>query len=173
MPAADRLLGMYLHLARASMLRRQPLVRDRMLVLAGATAAEMGLPAVSATCRQRVLEHNGQHMLREWTTLDEALDDERFQNYLRGLRRRYSPEKAEHMLQTLGVEWVNERAAYYTDEEYATALLAATPAAVPPAALGDVSSGRPWTPSPRRWLWAVMWLVALGAAAAWFWLRRG
>ncbi len=135
MTPTDRILGMYLHLARASQLRRQPLVRDRMLVLAGVTAAEMGLQDISAECRQRVLTHNSQHLLRDWPTVQAALADQRFQTYVQRLQRRFSPEKAEHMLDALGVEWVNERAAYYTDQEYAAALLAGTPAVSPdPAA---------------------------------------
>jgi len=173
MTSTDRTLGMYLHLARASQLRRQPLVHDRMLVLAGVAAAEMGLSEISAECRSRVLAHNHQHLIGNWPTLDLALEDDRFQAYIRQLRRRYSPEKAEHLLQSLGVEWVNERAAYYTDQEYATALLAATPATPPgnraPATdtLDDLSS-RTW---PTRWLLAIVAaLVVCGAIAAVVWL---
>ena len=88
MNSTDRILGMYLHLARASHLRRQPLVRDRMLVLAGATAAEMGLSGVAAECRSRVLAHNPQHMLSNRPTMAAALEDERFQAHLNQLRRR-------------------------------------------------------------------------------------
>jgi hypothetical protein len=179
MTSTDRVLGMYLHLARASQLRRQPMVHDRMLVLAGVAAAEMGLADVAAECRQRVLAHNHQHLLRDWPTLDAALADERFQAYVRQLRRRYSPEKAEHLLQSLGVEWVNERAAYYTDQEYATALLAGTPQA-PPAPpslqtrdLDDLEDSRapaaPW----RRVLAMILAMVICAAlmVALWLWSR--
>lgn len=171
MTSSDRILGMYLHLARASHLRRQPLVRDKMLVLAGVTAAEMGLNDISAECRGRVLSHNHQHLLRDWPTMDAALADERFQSYVRQLRRRYTPEKAEHLLDSLGVEWSNERATYYTDWEYATALLAATPesppTSVPPPA-GDSAVAAPiWL---RRFKWAAL-LVAccLLAGGLWYW----
>ena len=50
-------LGMYLHLARASQQRQRPLVRDRLLVLAGAIAVEMGLNGIAAYCRQQILDH--------------------------------------------------------------------------------------------------------------------
>jgi hypothetical protein len=176
MPSTDRVLGMYLHLARASQLRRQPMVHDRMLVLAGVTAAEMGLAGVSAKCRERVLAHNHQHLLRDWPTMDAALEDSRFQTFVRQLRRRYSPEKAEHLLQSLGVEWVNERAAYYTDEEYATALLAATPQTPPPS--GKPASGSQETPNAQPPLWrkalAIVVATALCGGMAillWMWTR--
>ena len=171
MTSSDRILGMYLHLARASQLRRQPMVHDRMLVLAGVTAAEMGLGDISAECRDRVLAHNQQHLLRDWPTMDAALADERFQSYVRQLRRRYSPEKAEHLLESLGVEWTNERATYYTDREYATALLAATPESPPASVPRPTGETVIAAPAWRRHLgWAVL-LVAGGllAAGAWFW----
>ena len=58
-------LGIYLHLARASDQRRRPLVRDRLLILAGAIAAEIDLDAVAAYCRHQVLLHNPHHLLRQ------------------------------------------------------------------------------------------------------------
>ena len=57
------------------------------------------------------------------------------------------------MLAALGVEWTNERAAYYTDEEYATALLAATPkglAVVDKVALADSGEILPATNRRKR-----------------------
>lgn len=119
----DRLLGMYLHLARASEMRQQPMVRDKLLVLAGVTAAEMGLSEIAAECRERVLVSNGSHLVRNWSTLGEAVEDERFQVYFKQLTRRYSPEKAEYLLGRLGIEMARERDAYFTDHEYAAALL--------------------------------------------------
>ncbi len=144
------------------------MVRDRMLILAAVTADEMGLAQIAAACRQRVLDHNAYHMLRDWETIAEARQDTRFQTYLRGLRRRCPPEKAEHMLVTLGVEWVNERAAYYSDEEYAAALLAGTPANAPAELAAGGNAARPWAPSRERWLWLAVALVGVVAAVvAW------
>lgn len=171
MTSSDRILGMYLHLARASQLRRQPLVHDKMLVLAGVVASEMGLEDISAECRGRVLAHNQQHLVGDWPTMDAALADERFQSYVRQLRRRYSPEKAEHLLESLGVEWTNERATYYTDREYATALLAATPESPPIRAARPASETTAVAPAwARKSAWTTLLLIAgLSAAAAWFW----
>jgi hypothetical protein len=116
-------LGMYLHLARASKLRQQPLVRAKLLVLAGVQAEEMGLDDISALCRHRILSQNPRHLVRKWPTMHEALSAEPFQTHLKQLRRRYSHEKIEHMMQSLGIEMGQERAAYFNDTEYAAALL--------------------------------------------------
>src|SRR6186713_3350252 len=104
MSTAHEPLGMYLHLARASQQRSRPLVRDKMLVLAGAIAAERGLDQVAACCRQRVLAHNAGHMVGQYPTLAVALEDEQFQTYLRKLRRDFPLEKAEHVLDSLGIQ---------------------------------------------------------------------
>lgn len=120
-------LGVYLHLALASQRRLRTLERDKMLVLAGVTAAELDLPTVAACCRSRIIAHNPGHLVSQYPSLSAALEDERFQNYLRQLRRGYSREKLEHMLLSLGIVMAAEREAYYSDYEYAAALLGATP----------------------------------------------
>jgi hypothetical protein len=130
MADAHRLLGIYLHLARASQMRMQPMVRDKLLVLAGVQAESMGLAPISALCRQEVLAHNAQHMLRDWPTLETALADERFRTYLKQLERRYSSEKSEHMLASLGIELGRERELYASDLEYAAALLGTDPESI-------------------------------------------
>ena len=123
MAEADRLLGMYLHLARASKMRQQPLVRAKLLVLAGVQAQEMGLDQISALCRHRILAQNPRHLVRRWQTIGEALAMEPFQTHLKQLRRRYSREKVEHMIDSLGIEMGQEREAYFSDSEYAASLL--------------------------------------------------
>ena len=125
-PSAD-LLGVYLHLARASDQRRRPMVRDRLLVLAGALAAEMDLASVAAYCRHQVLQHNPRHLVRRWETLAAALDDEDFHCHRNQLLRRYPREKAEQMLVSLGIQMANERDTYFSDLEYAAAILGTTP----------------------------------------------
>jgi hypothetical protein len=127
MAEADRMLGTYLHLARASSVRRQPMVRDKLLVLAGVQAQQMGLDPISALCRHKILEHNARHMVGQWPTVADALADDEFQSFLKQVRRRYSPEKSEHMLHSLGIELGRERDAYFDDLEYAAALLDARP----------------------------------------------
>lgn len=120
-------LGVYLHLAQASMRRRRPLVRDRMLLLAGVTAANMQLEPVAAYCRHMILQHNPQHLVRRWSSIPEALVDEEFLAFLKQVRRKYPPEKAERMLDSLGLDMARERDAYYSDLEYAAAILGVSP----------------------------------------------
>jgi hypothetical protein len=127
MAEADRMLAMYLHLARASHARREPMVRDKLLVLAGVQAEQMGLEPISADCRHKILAHNARHIVSHWPTMAEALADDHFHTYLKQLKRRYSPEKIEHMLSSLGIELAREREAYFSDLEYAMALADAIP----------------------------------------------
>jgi hypothetical protein len=123
MSPSDRILGVYLHLARASQLRLQPLQRDKLLALAGVQAESMGLEPIAALCRHKILAHNPQHLVGAWPTIAAALADERFLSYLKQLQRRYSREKAEHMLDALGIQMGRERELYASDLEYAAALL--------------------------------------------------
>ena len=73
-----------------------------------------------------MLEHNPQHLIRRWPTIQQALLDDEFLCLLRQLRRRYPQEKAEQLLQSLDIDAESERRAYYSDYEYAAALLGTT-----------------------------------------------
>ena len=116
-------MAIYLHLARASEMRRRMHVRDRFLVLAAVLAARSDLPRIAAYCRQRIMQHNPQHLIQRWDTVWQAAGDPEFVHFLRHIERRYPLETAEGMLSSLGVEMGRERATYYDDEEYAASLL--------------------------------------------------
>lgn len=137
LPTVDQ-LGVYLHLARASGLRRQPLARDRLLILAGALAEQLDLPRVAAYCRREVLMHNPGHMIRRWPSFVAAMADEDFLHLYRQIQRRYPQEKAEQMLASLGIEMGRERETYYSDAEYAAALLGISTASLD-AMFGEAS----------------------------------
>lgn len=160
MPETSDELALYLHLARASEVRRRPLVRDKLLVLAGKTAVEMHLDPVAEHCRAKVLAHNPGHILRNYPTLAEALDDPAFQALLKRLAQTYPRERAEHMLRQLGIQLAGERHVYADELEYAAALLGTTPerlgqpvgragvqrpGAAPPAVAGDTPLELSWT----------------------------
>jgi len=119
-------LAMYLHLARASEARQRLHVRDRLLLIAAVLAARNGLPRIAAYCRQRILTHNPQHLINRWDNVFDAAGDPEFTHFLRHIERRYPPEKAEGMMESLGLELGRERETYYSDEEYAAALLGVT-----------------------------------------------
>ena len=116
-------LAMYIHLARASEARKRLHVRDRLLIIAAVLAARNGLPRIAAYCRQRILAHNPHHLIKRWDTVFQAAGDPEFVHFLRHIERRYPPEKAEGMMESLGLELGRERETYYSDEEYAAALL--------------------------------------------------
>lgn len=117
------LLGTYLHLARAAELRRQPLVRDRVLLLAAVIAAQIDLAPIAAACRERILAHNPGHLIGRWKTVSEAHGEEDFQSLVNQLSTRYGPEHVENLVARLGIERGNERAAYSSDGEFAASLL--------------------------------------------------
>lgn len=128
MPAADELVVMYLELARAARARNRPWDRDKLLLLAGSAAAERGRHTIASLCRREILAHNHGHLIAQHPRISDALDDERFARYLGQLRRKYSPERCEHMLASLGID-VEERRARFADlDEYAAATVAEGPA---------------------------------------------
>ena len=75
-------------------------------------------------------------MIGHWPAFQAALQDEDFHQFLRQQLRRFPREKAEQMLQSLGIEMARERQTYYTDQEYAAAILGTTPEELE-ALLGD------------------------------------
>lgn len=123
MESPIEVLGIYLHLAQASAHRRRPHARDRLLVIAGVLAAQQNLRRIAALCRHMILQHNPHHLVFRWPSFEIALEHEDFQHFMRHLVRQYPAEKAERLLESLGVERGQERAAYYSDEEYAAAVL--------------------------------------------------
>jgi hypothetical protein len=116
-------LADYLNLARAAGLRRQPLVRDRALLLAGIIAAQIDLPPVAGACRDEILRHNRRHIVGRWPTVAAALEEEDFQTLVNQLSRRYGPERVERMVEQLEIDHQIERANFASDGEFAAALL--------------------------------------------------
>jgi hypothetical protein len=120
------LLGTYLHLARAAELRRQPLVRDRVLLLAAVIAAQIGLEPIAELCRERILTHNPGHLLARWPSFSAAFGQEELHTLVNQLSTRYGPERVERLVEQLGIERGTERGAYAHDGEYAASLLGAS-----------------------------------------------
>ena len=123
MPAGDDLLVIYLELARAARLRNRPWDRDKLLLLAGAAAAARGRHTIASLCKREILAHNAGHLIGQYGKFAEALEDDRFALYLAQLRRKYTPERCEHMLASLGIEPEERRAKFADLDEYATATL--------------------------------------------------
>lgn len=117
------LLAIYLHLAKSAWKRLRMPDRDRLLVISGFIAAKMKLVRIADHCRSLILQNNQGHMIRKWPSFSMATDDTNFQHFLKQLQRRFPQEKAETMLSNLGIDRANERQLYYSDEEYAAAVI--------------------------------------------------
>jgi len=117
------LLSLYLHLAAAAWKQRRMPDRDRFLILSARIAAQMNLDNIAAYCRYLILQNNPGHMVRKWPTLGNALQDADFLFFLKQIQRRFPQEKAETMLHDLKIDRSNERAVYFSDEEYAASIL--------------------------------------------------
>jgi len=114
---------LYLRLAQAFRNKLQMSDRDRALLLAGTCAHVMQMPQIAQFCRQLILQHNQGHMLRKYESFDEAVNDSDFGFFLKQVRRKISPEKAEAQLVGLGYQCDVRRADYPTDEQYAAAVM--------------------------------------------------
>lgn len=120
-------LAMYLHLARASELRRRWMVRDKLLLVCAQRAQGLGLSELAEHCRARILAHNPGHLVGHFATIAEAAGDERFAALSQQAERAYSGEKAEYMLQSLGIELGRAEATYATADEYLGSILGPAP----------------------------------------------
>ena len=120
-------LATFLYLANANWKMLQMSDRDRLLVLCAVQAADLGFPSIAAFCRQLVLKNNQGHMLRRWDSVEEALEDEDFHTFLKQVRRRFPVERAETMLNEMGIQLSNERNTYYTPFEYLSSILGVEP----------------------------------------------
>ena len=114
---------LYLRLAQAYRARLQLPDRDRALVLAGTCAHVMKMPELAEFCRQLVLQNNPGHMLRKYDTFAEATQDSDFGVFLRQVRRKISPERAESQLIELDYHCDVRRTDYQTDAEFAAAVM--------------------------------------------------
>jgi hypothetical protein len=94
----------YVRLADVSLRKRQPLGRDKFLVLAAAAACRAGWPEVAERCRALVLEHNHAHLIGKFATVADALRGEEFAPLVKQHERLCSYERAEFLLNDLGLE---------------------------------------------------------------------
>src|SRR5262245_6126565 len=97
MTAPIDLLASYLRLAQAAKQRKQPLVRDRVLLLAAVIAAQIDLAPIAGACREQILAGNRRHLVGRWPTVAQAMRQEEFQTLVNQLSTRYGPERVERM----------------------------------------------------------------------------
>lgn len=77
--------------------------RDKLLVLAAATACRAGWPEVAARCRQVILDNNPAHLIGKFSTVPDALRSDDFAALLKQHERLCSYERAEFLASELGL----------------------------------------------------------------------
>ncbi len=123
MNADSEPLLIFLHLAWAAGRRRRPLDRCRMLLLAADEALHLGMLDIAEYCRLEMLRISPGHLVSRFQSFAEARRSEDLESLLRRLRRRYARERAEQMLDRLGLDVAGGRGSYESDEEYAAGIL--------------------------------------------------
>ena len=94
-------MQVYVQLAAESHRKKQPLVRDRFLLLGGVEACRAGWLDVADLCREKIAASNPAHQVGHFPTMADALRDEDFQNVVAHWERWCPFEKAEAMLRKL------------------------------------------------------------------------
>lgn len=95
-------MSAYAQLAVLSHDKRQPMARDRFLLLCGAAACRAGWPEVAEQCRLLHNAHQPHHRLVSSASFSDALRDAEFEQIITRWSRWCSFERAEHLLQRLG-----------------------------------------------------------------------
>ena len=116
-------LILYLRLAQAFKDRLQMPDRDRALVMAGTCATVLEMPAIANFCRKLILQNNQGHMLRKYESFDEAVEDSDFGVFVRQVRRKLPPEKAESLLMSYRYRCDVLPSDYPTKLEFAAAVM--------------------------------------------------
>jgi hypothetical protein len=101
MPTVRNALELYQQLADWYEQRNQAQMRDRFLVLAADSALSSGKSDMAERLRNRLLQQNPHHLLKPYASFAEAMKAPDVQSYVADLRRSYSPEAAEHLLESL------------------------------------------------------------------------
>ncbi len=94
----------YLRLANVSQQKHQLLGRDKLLVLGAASACRAGWPDVAERCRRLILDHNPAHLIGNFPTVADALRSADFAPLLKQHERLCGYERAEFLVNDLGLE---------------------------------------------------------------------
>ena len=97
--------------------------RDKALVVGGACASLMQMPAIEKFCRSVVLQRNHGHMLKRWDSITEAMEYEDFHLLLRQIRRKISEERALEILEEYQYHCPVKIADHKSNESFAAAVL--------------------------------------------------
>jgi hypothetical protein len=101
MAVSTQTVSLYRELADLHEQQGQPQLRDRFLVLAADAALAAGKGDDAERIRAVLLQLNPHHLLQPYPTFAEAAKTADIQNYLKEQRKRYPPEAAEQLLESL------------------------------------------------------------------------
>jgi hypothetical protein len=104
MPNHESAMLSYIRLADISERKHQQIGRDRLLVLAAAAACRAGWLDVAERCRVLVLKHNPAHLIGTFPTVSDALRSDDFLPLLKQHERLCGYERAEFLVNDLGLE---------------------------------------------------------------------
>jgi len=138
MPSADQILRIYRDIAEIYHRQGDGPMRDRFLVLAMDAAITAGRPDDAERLRSHLRQHSPDHLLNPYNSFTAAMQVPEVEKYVTTLRRRYTPEAAEQLLQSLRAN----RSAVET-KQVQTLSSTATHADVPMAAENAASAGEP------------------------------
>ncbi len=101
MPDTAQAMQTYAQLAVISHIKRQPLARDRFVLLCGAAACRAGWLEVAAWCWSWHAATQPGHQLARFPSFPDALRDADFPRVVAHWERWCPPERAEHLLAPL------------------------------------------------------------------------
>ena len=116
-------LILYLRLSQALKEHRKMQDRDKALVIAGTCASMLEMKTIANFCRSVVLQRNHGHMLKRWSSIQEALEFEDFHMLLKQIRKKMCDETAMEMLEDLDYRCDVNIADYDSNESFAAAVL--------------------------------------------------
>ena len=103
MPDPEHAMLAYAQLADLSRRKQQQPGQEKFLILTAIAALRAGWPEVADRSREAVLHHNPQHILGQYESMAGALRDPDFTPFLRRMERFCPYEKAETLLEGLGL----------------------------------------------------------------------
>ncbi len=105
----------YLKLAELSGRKKQLIGRDKLLVLAGASACRAGCLTVADQCRELIVQQHPRHQLAKFATFADALRSDDFPSLVTRLEKLCSAEQAEFLAREWGL-WTDAAADWYATE---------------------------------------------------------
>ena len=99
----ERAMLLFAQLASVAARKQQSIGRDRFLVLTGIAATRAGWPDVAARCQDIIASSSVQHIVGHYASFADAMRDDEFLAFVRQVEKFCSLERAEHLLNKMGI----------------------------------------------------------------------